>query len=513
MFPTANGLATLQRALGGDLALFVPELILAGGIVLLLGVRLFPAFDRLHLGPVALFLSAAALGVASLQWLALGDGILGGTAFSGMLAMDTAASFFRVYLLAFAVLVLILNRLTRLVDAEDSADFATLVLGGTLGFLLMASANHLLMVFLAIEMASLPGYVLSAFRKGDPRGSEAALKYVVFGAAASGAMLFGISLLAGSLGTGYLPSFAEIYARHLREGFELPLAAGTLLLLAGFAFKLAAVPAHFWLPDVFEGAPAEVGAMLAVASKAAALGLLLRVLLSLAAATRYDPTILPRTVGVGIAVVSAATMTFGNLMAYNQTNLKRLLGYSTIAHAGTMLMAVAVITPAGGASVAFYLVGYLPATLGAFAVVALVRNRTGSEDVSSLRGLVARSPWLGVAFGVFVLSLLGLPPFAGFAGKFQVFAEAYRGGYSWLLGIGVLNTALSAGYYLRLLRTIAQDEPAGGALGEAPAATAFVGVLAAATLVLGIAWDPIDDAATKAMSAYRPAADPSVILK
>ena len=212
-------------------------------------------------------------------------------------------------------------------------------------------------------------------------------------------------------------------------GFTPALAAGTLLFLVGLGFKLAAVPFHFWLPDVFEGAAAEVGAFLSVASKAAAVGLTARFLLTLqGGGRRLDPTILPRTVGLGVLVAAAVTATLGNLAALAQTNLKRLLAYSTIAHAGYMLMALATLTRDGVAAVLFYLAAYLLMNLGAFAVVAIVRNRTGAETIDACRGLLGRSPALAVALAVFLLSLLGLPPLAGFAGKFQVFAAVYEAG-------------------------------------------------------------------------------------
>lgn len=523
MFPDALRLDLLQDRLADDLLAFAPELVLCGGIVLLLLARLVPPLARAHLGPLAVAAAGVALAAAVVLWLAASPQVSGGEAFTGLLRLDAFAGFLRVYLLAFAVLALLLTRLTGIPDAEDSADFCTLLLGGILGMMLMASANHLLVVFLAVEMASLPGYALSGFLKGRAKGSEAALKYVVYGAAASGVMLYGISLLAGRFGTGHLPALARGYAGVLAAGgFDLPLAAGTLFLFVGLGFKLAAVPFHFWLPDVFEGAAAEVGALLSVASKAAAVGLTARILLALqAAAADADPTLLPRTVGLAVAAVAAVTATFGNLAAFGQPNLKRLLAYSTVAHAGYMLMALAVMTPAATAAVLFYLVAYLLMNLGAFAVVAVVRNRTGSEELPAYRGLVARSPAVGVALAVFLLSLLGMPPLAGFAGKFQVFEAVYRAGRDYtlagqpalgtafyaLLGVGVVNTVISAGYYLRVLRAAGLDDPEVRdekgepvPLGASPAAAVYVLGLAVLLVAAGVAWNPITAAAGKAVA-------------
>ncbi len=513
-------LADLQADLKVDLLQFAPELILVVTILGLLLSRLVPRFAKVHLAAVALGGTSAAL----FTILAPHFGLLAApprdtTAFTGLLALDSFAGFLRTLLLGFAVLAVLFTRITGIPDAEDSADFYTLLLGGILGMMVMVSANHLLMVFIGIEMASLPSYALSGFLKGRRQGSEAAIKYVVYGAAASGVMLYGISLLAGACGSGHFPTVAANLARALQSGAFPPiLATGLFFLLVGFAFKLGAVPFHFWVPDIFEGAAAEVGAFLSVASKAAAVGLTARFLLTIQAATD-DPTRLMGTVGLAVLAVAAITATFGNLVALAQTNLKRLLAYSTIAHAGYMLMALATLTRDGAAAVLFYLVAYLLMNLGAFAVVAVVRNRTGAETIDACRGLLARSPAVAVALTVFLLSLLGLPPLAGFAGKFQVFAAVYEAGqvytrhgrpdlglaFDILLGIGVLNTVISAGYYLRLLRAAGLDDPVekderGEAipLGEPAEARVFLGVLALALIVLGIWWGQLAGYAEKA---------------
>lgn len=517
MFPDASSLAQIQDRLSSDLIAFAPELVICGGIILLLLGRMF---TRAHLGSLATAVAGVALAVVAIQWLAFSDGVTGGESFTGLLRLDSFACFLRGFLLLFAVLALVLCGLSGIPDAEDSADFGTLLLGGVLGMMLMTSANHLLMLFLAVEMASLPSYVLSGFLKGRSKGSEAALKYVVYGAAASGVMLYGISLLAGRFGTGYFPMLTHEYANVLLAGgFDLPLAAGTLFLFVGLGFKLAAVPFHFWLPDVFEGAAAEVGALLSVASKAAAVGLTARVLLALQAAMASDPTQLPRTLGLALALVAGVTATFGNLAAFGQTNLKRLLAYSTIAHAGYMLMALAAMTTGATAAVLFYLVAYLLMNLGAFAVVAVVRNRTGSEDLPAFNGLIARSPGVGVPLAVFLLSLLGIPPLAGFAGKFSVFEAVYRAGreyttagqpvlgtvFSALLGVGVVNTVISAGYYLRVLRAIGLDDPEvrdekgePTPLDAKGGETAYLILLALLTLAAGVAWNPVTAAVGRA---------------
>ena len=511
MFPTLAGIEKLRTALDNDLLVFLPELAVCAGIVALLLARLVAVLDRVHLGGVALVALAVALFAAGYQ---VADPQWGGPYFGNMLTSDAWGGFVRVVVLAAAVLTVLLTLLTGIPDAPDSADFYVLLLGGTLGMTLMASASHLLMVFIAVEMASLPGYALAGFLKGKRTGSEAALKYVVYGAAASGVMLYGITLLAGTFGSCALHDVAAGIAA---RGLDLPVLSGLALLFVGLGFKLAAVPFQFWCPDVFEGAAAEVAGFLSVASKAGAIGLTGRVLLSLHS-THEGAWDIPANVGVGVAVVAMLTVTLGNLAAFGQTNLKRLLAYSTIAHAGYMLMGLAVVTKAGAAAVLFYLSAYVAMNLGAFGVVALVRNATASEDIRSVRGLVKRSPLLAIAMTVFLASLLGLPPVAGFAGKFQVFAAVYGAAktatvsgppglgtvFYVLLGVGAVNTAVSAYYYLKIVRAMLLDDPEADAspVRLTPTAGLFFLALVAVLIVVGVLWDPLMAETSRAASAF-----------
>jgi len=434
-------ISQMKADLGWDVLAFLPELILCGGIVLLLLLRMFRGLNRVHLGWAALVLAGGALVAAIGQWKgwfglespASSYEFRDSTAFfSGLLVYDNFTVFLRMFLLFFAVLIVWLTLLTGIPDREDAADFYCLLFGATLGMSVMASANHLLMVFIGVEMASLPSYALAGFLKGRRQASEASLKYVVYGGGASGVMLYGISLLAGRFGTASLPVLATQYAaamQHPAAGVDAALVLGTLFLVIGIAFKLAAVPFHFWCPDVFEGASAEVAGFLSVASKGAALALLARVAFALGGLDRAgDSMAVTQFLLPTLAIFAAVTATFGNLAAYLQTNLKRLLAYSTIAHAGYMMMGLATLTRDGASAVLFYLVAYLFMNLGAFAVVAFLRNQTGSEDLSSFRGLVRRSPVLVITLAIFLLSLLGMPPLAGFAAKFQIFRVLYEGG-------------------------------------------------------------------------------------
>jgi NADH-quinone oxidoreductase subunit N len=503
--------------------------------------------------------------------------------FTGMLVYDTFSVYVRSLLLAFAVLFIILTKLTGIPDREDGPDIYTLMFGATIGMCLMASANHLLTVFLAVEMASVPSYVLAGILKGRRQASEASLKYSVYGAGAAGVMLYGISLIAGLLNTAHLPTIAaqlaERYA-HMTGGELLVLALAALMISVGLAFKLSAVPFHFWCPDVFEGATAEVNAFLSIASKAAALALLVRVALgmttippegfqpgartaaSMAAdrrvgsadqspteysvlSTQYQVAAVSFTAHQDpapaepapqsavrnsqsdalqpvrsftaklIAFFAIITCTFGNLAAYGQNNLKRLLAYSTIAHAGYMMMPVAAAVAMAGidntgaesaiAALAIYMAVYLFMNLAAFAVVALLRNAMRSEELADYAGLIRRSPLTVICFAAALFSLIGLPPLSGFIGKFAIFA-ALVDGYQkvesaglpgfyllLLLIVGGLNTAISLFYYLRVVKVMTiDDEPRDRpplAYSDVSLGGAYVWMITLPTALLIVSWD------------------------
>ncbi|MBN2024323.1 MAG: NADH-quinone oxidoreductase subunit N [Pirellulales bacterium] len=504
--------SALDDTLGPTLAAFRPELALCATIVALLVVRMF--LPRWRLGPPCV----AAVGVIVALVLAAPWHYLSSVGmdravpiFTGMLTFDTFSVFLRSLLLLFVLLFVMFTQCSGVPREESATEFYVLVLGATVGMCLMVSANHMLVVFLGMEMASLPSYVLAGMMRHERRASEAALKYAVYGAGTAGVMLYGISLLVGALGSAHLPTMAGALADALAAGplgdRAVVLMLGSLMIAVGLAFKLSAVPFHFWAPDVFEGATAEVAAFLSVASKAAALGLLVRLVVGLGGVA--DPAGLEALapvrhyLGILIASLAAVTCTFGNLAAYGQTNLKRLLAYSTIAHAGYMMMPVAAMAflmgrdPAGAraaaAAVVFYVSIYLFMNLGAFAVVAFVRNATGSEQIDHLAGLIRRSTGLAVCFAVMLFSLVGLPPLAGFAGKFAAFAAVYDAGLISLLVIGLVNTVLSLFYYLRVVKVMAlapesEEHPAAEIpLGSTPGV--FCLALTVPLVVWGIWWN------------------------
>lgn len=476
----------LQQLISSSVAVSIPqtgpELALCGTIIALLLLRtlwsadrwIAPYFTAIVGGGIAVMLAGGQL-LELLQSNQPAPPVFG-----GLIVIDHLSCFLRVLLALFLVLVVCLTALSGIPDREDAPDFYTLLVGAVLGMMLMTSANHLLMSFLSIEMASVPSYVMVGFLKGRRQSSEAALKYVVYGAGAAGVMLYGMSLLGGLLGTFEFPQMAAALAQLLEHGGGLSSAEGRTVLLAvlmvfcGLAFKISAVPFHFWCPDAFEGATAEVAGFLSVASKAAAFGLLVRLLFSLLGLNGSPE--LSIALGIGIGVVATVTVTFGNLAAYSQTNLKRLLAYSTISHAGYMLMAVAALVVALGHRPAgqpdamrtaiscvegllFYLVVYVFMNLGAFSVVALLRNHTWREDLDSLNGVGWNAPVLCACMALCVFSLVGLPPLGGFWGKLVIFSTLFELGsvhwFMWaMLAIGGLNTVLSLVYYIRIARAM-----------------------------------------------------------
>ena len=503
----------LPTQIGSDVTAFLSELVLCGTVVALLLGRLL-GIDRKMPGHwIAMAGTLIAFGIAFGNVYANGPDAyqVGEDAqlFSGLLVNDGLTVFFRLFLLVFLVLVIALTVLSGIPDNEDGPDFYTLLIGATIGMMLMASANHLLMLFLAVEMASVPSYVMVGFLKGKRLSSEAALKYVVYGAGAAGVMLYGTSLVAGMLGTGQLHLVAEklrdLLTSEVGVGTDMSTAAvrtivlGVMMILVGLAFKLSLVPFHFWCPDAFEGAPAEVGGFLSVASKAAAFALLIRVVHQL---TGLEDLAVPLAIGLGvIAVVSS---TFGNLAAYFQTNVKRMLAYSTIAHAGYMLTGVVAMLVAledGNQMLAtdcvegvlFYLSVYLFMNLGAFAIVALIRNRTYSEEIADYRGLKSECPWLCVMMAVCLFSLVGLPPLGGFVAKFFVLAPVWEAAsIHWsmgvLVGFALLNTVFSLFYYLKVpVAMFIADRPEDARPARTGSTEAvFVLLLTAPILLLGM---------------------------
>lgn len=327
----------------------------------------------------------------------------------------------------------------------NRGEYYVMMLASTLGLSLMAQSADLIMLYVSIETASIPLYVLAGFIKQDDKSTEAGFKYLLFGAMASAIMLYGLSLLYGFTGTTNIYALALLALEN--QVTLLPLLGSLLLLLVGFGFKISAVPLHFWAPDVYEGSPTPIAGFLSTASKAAGFAVLVRVLLAV------YPALAPYW-GAIVASLAVATMTLGNLLALAQRNIKRLLAYSSIAHAGYALIGVVAVSYLGVTSLVFYLIAYIVTNLAAFGVVMSVERVVGSSEIAGYAGLSRRSSWLSLALLVSLLSLSGMPPFGGFVIKFVVFAAAVQADMVWLAVIGVLNSIIGLYYYLTILKYV-----------------------------------------------------------
>jgi len=421
--------------------------------------------------------------------------------FSGMLAVDPFATFFKIIVGACALIVILFSLYSEEVRSAISrmTEYSSLLVAMTLGMYLMAGATNLLMIVLSIELTGLSSYVLAGYTKEAPDSSEAALKYIIYGALSTGLMLYGFSILFGL--TGGATSLYEINkALSMTAVNPVALLVATLLIIAGLGYKISAVPFHFWTPDVYEGAPVTITAFLSVASKAAGFAILIRFF----KISFLDANAMGLPAGFWalvqgfewnkiIAILAVLTMTLGNLVAVWQNNLKRLLAYSSIAHAGYMLMGVVVLSDKGLAAVMVYFVVYLLMNLGAFYVVMIVANKSGSEDIDSYKGLGYRAPLVSVAMVVFLISLAGIPPTAGFIGKLFLFASLLDAQWIWLAIVGAINSVISLYYYVRIVRNMFLRDPEGDSspIQFSVPQVAILLLLAIPTLVFGLYYAPI----------------------
>jgi NADH-quinone oxidoreductase subunit N len=418
-----------------------------------------------------------------------------------MLIADPFSNFFIFLISTFLVLITGMWFLGQSSDLpehragrKDAVEFFVLFVGSAFGMALMVSTTNLLMIVLAVESASLPSYGLAGFRKKHRLAAEASLKYILFGAVTSATMIYGASLLYGSFHTLDLATISRQIAEN---GVSTLSGIAIIAFLVGVGFKVSAVPFHFWTPDVFEGATIEVTTWLSVASKAAGLGLMLRIVSVLAAALNSTEAL--QNISLVIAILAALTCTVGNFSAFRQTNLKRLLAFSSIAHAGYMLMAAAILwLPAVGkqdtaalvadpafSAVVSYLVVYLLMNLGAFGCVALVYWTTGKETIDAFNGLGRRAPLVAVAMAVCLFSLVGLPPFGGFIAKWYLLLALFDAKLIWLIFVAVFNTLISLYYYSRVAYAMYFSDDGRPVLRVSPWGQAAVALCAAGILLTG----------------------------
>lgn len=460
-----------------DVHLAWPEIVLSvWGMGVLTLDFIFPQGSRRWLAYTAILGLLVTLGLVLGQWG--GAGVLG-VGFSGLYTADRYALFFKVVFLAAAVLTLLMAVDYLEEERTAAGEFDAILLFSTVGMLLMASASDLLSLFVALETMSVSLYILVGFLKREQKSSEAALKYLLMGGFSTGVILYGMVLLYGVAGSTNLKEIARVAAEQARNPALL---LGMALLAAGFGFKIAAVPFHMYVPDVYEGAPHPVTAFLAGASEIAGLAVLLRVFLQAIPAFQVNWTLL-------FWVLSVLTMTVGNVIALSQRNIKRMLAYSSIAHVGYMLIGLVAGGTLGVSAALLYGLVYSLMTLGAFAMVILLcRGTVKGDQIDDFSGLAQKSPLAAAAMLVFLLSLTGVPPTGGFIGKLYLFGAAIEARYVWLAVIAVVNSAISLYYYMQVAMVMyMRDLPAGGMeLQESGSLRAALALALIGTLIIGI---------------------------
>jgi NADH-quinone oxidoreductase subunit N len=456
-----------------DFYYILPELMItAGALLVLIADVALPRSQR-----------------AALGWVTLG--VLAATAWSlapftsthvevarGLIAVDRFALFFKILFLVAAAITVLMSMRYLAVEGVSPGEYYFLILCATLGMMIMAGGIDLVTIFIGLETMAVSFYILAGFIKPSQRSNEAAVKYFLLGAFSLGILLYGMSLMYGLSGTTSLRTMATLFAGQERDP---RLVLAVILVVAGVGFKIAAVPFHMWAPDVYEGAPTPVTAFLSVGSKAASFAMLLRIFLEGLPAMSADWRLL-------FWVLSAITMTVGNVAAVTQSNIKRMLAYSSIAHAGYVLIGVVAGTTRGVTATLIYLLIYSFMQLGAFTVVVLLRRSdVVGDELKDFSGLHFRNPFAAFAMLLFMLSLGGIPPTAGFMGKFWLFSAAIDAHYYWLALIGVLNSAISLYYYVRVVVFMyVKKETLGSEPVSSPALNVALAVAVAATLVLGV---------------------------
>ncbi len=370
------------------------------------------------------------------------------TVFNGMYIIDPYSTFFKQLFLAAAILVSVssFDYVKRL--GYNQGEFYSLMVFATLGMMMLASAGDLISLYLGLELMTITFFVLTAYRKNDFKSSEAGIKYVILGAMSSAILLYGLSLIYGVSGTTVI---GEI-AKGLNQGAQPLELLGMIFILVGFGFKVSAAPFHMWSPDIYEGAPTPVTAFLAVASKAAGFAALVRLLVIALPSLQSSWVVI-------VMVLSALTVIFGNFVAIPQTNIKRLLAYSSIAQAGYLLFGLVAYSALGVAAILFHSLLYVFANLGAFTVVIAFYNKTGSDEIKDYTGLARRSPLMAAVMLLSLLSLAGIPPLAGFVSKFYLFTAIIDQGYIWLAFLGIGMSMVSVYYYLIVIKVMYMGEP------------------------------------------------------
>ncbi len=455
--------------------LLMPELIITLTLLIVLVFDLFDSISKAILGWMTIVGAGIALWV-SIQMHQAGTV---GTQFNDMFKVDNFSLFFNIIFLVSTILVALISMSYLSRDDRKQGPYYLLILLATLGMMLMAAGNELIIVFLGLELMSLSLYVLAGYFRDNPASSEAGMKYLLLGAFASAFFLYGIALIYGGAGTTNVPAIAEAITAPNKSPLLL---AGMFLLIVGFGFKVAIVPFHQWAPDVYEGAPTTIAAFISAGPKAAGFAAFLRIFMEALPSLQVEWSSV-------VIVLAMLTMTVGNVIAIAQTSIKRMLAYSSIAHAGYVLIGLAAANNDGISSAMLYLLVYCVMNIGAFGAVILAKTEDGeSLMISDYAGLGLRKPLLAMFMTIMLLSLAGFPPTAGFVGKFYVFKSAVQAGHIWLVIVGAINTAISAFYYLRVVVTMYMREPEEELSFTAYPSTLVVGLVLAAigVLLIGI---------------------------
>jgi NADH-quinone oxidoreductase subunit N len=469
-----------------NLELILPEVVLAGTAIAVILLDLI-----IRRKAVLAAVGIAGLVVAAGFTITMWDG---GTQsiWNDLLAVDNYALFFKLLFLGLAALVILVSTDYVAKFARFQGEYYTLILMATLGMMLMAAATDLISIFVALELAAIPFYILVGFLR-DKKSTEASLKYVLLGGIASAVLLYGMALTFGFTGHTQLSEIAGVIQGMSASSLVANpgLIFGVVLLIAGFGFKIAAVPFQMWTPDVYEGAPTPVTMYLSVGSKAAGFAVILRVFYSALGL----PDALSLDWGLVFAVLAAGGMILGNIVAIQQTNIKRMLAYSSIAHSGYIMIGLAAVglSPAAAlqtqSSLLFYVAAFAIADLAAFTAVIAISDKLNSDRLADYSGVSKRSPLLASALTISLISLIGLPPTAGFIAKFYIFTGAVSSGLLWLVIVAVITSVISAYYYLRVVKVMWLGEPANDE-GRVPTSGALKLALAASSLgvlVLGLA--------------------------
>ncbi len=476
-----------------DFYYLLPEIVLTVGALLLLLADLMTPRDKQS---ILAWVTLAVLGATAVALIPVAG--VNVSVSRGLIAVDTFALFFKVIFLGSAALTVLMSVKYLDVEGTRAGEYYFLILVATLGMMFMAGGTDLITLFIGLETMAISFYILTGFLKPSRRSNEAAVKYFLLGAFSLGILLYGMSLMYGLSGSTNLRAIATGLAG---QESDPRLVLAVILVVAGMGFKIAAVPFHMWAPDVYEGAPTPITGFLSVGSKAAAFAMLLRIFVeslptmrvSLSESVSLTPAGPAIGWGMMFYVLAVVSMTVGNFAALTQSNLKRMLAYSSIAHAGYLLIGVVAGTARGVTAMLVYLFVYGFMQLGAFAVLALMRRHdVVGDELKDLNGLFFRQPFAAVAMLLFMLSLGGIPPTAGFMGKFWLFSAAIESGYMWLAVIGVLNSAVSLYYYIRIVvYMMLKNEPAGSEPRQSPALALAMGVAVVATLLLGVYPQPL----------------------